>query len=228
MWQILTTGEQWVKFKEINRRFIINSNHYCIFWGNSDLDGTKITDLDSVEFFTFILLLSELLSSIVVFISVILSLHSLSSLSSLPLLGVLCDIHSQLGLLPFYNSTQTVWKWVTRGWYTPIIFLPMSWNILLFFLSSSNILLLSSVCSSLRFRASASRSSFERNLGWKGENVKRSEEQIIVGLKCLRKCEPQESSHLCLCFLFCLLLGKKLLQRQRLDLNKSNIGQTHK
>lgn len=53
----------------------------------------------------------------------------------------------------------------TRGWYTPSIFLPVSWNILLFFLSSSNIFLLSSVCSSRRFRASASRSALDRNLG---------------------------------------------------------------
>lgn len=52
-------------------------------------------------------------------------------------------------------------------WYTPIIFLPISWNILLFFRSSSINFRFSSVSCSLRFRASASRSAFDRNLGWK-------------------------------------------------------------
>ena len=57
----------------------------------------------------------------------------------------------------------------------PIIFLPVSWNTLLFFLSSSIVFFFSSVCCSLRLMASASRSAFVRNLGWREEEGLRRE-----------------------------------------------------
>lgn len=49
----------------------------------------------------------------------------------------------------------------------PSIFLPKSWNCFLFFLSSSSIFWRSSTSCCRRFRASASRSALERNLGFK-------------------------------------------------------------
>lgn len=51
----------------------------------------------------------------------------------------------------------------------PSIFLPRSWNCFLFFLSSSSIFWRSSTSCCRRFRASASRSALERNLGFKTE-----------------------------------------------------------
>lgn len=68
--------------------------------------------------------------------------------------------------ISFHNFTPS---FLHRTENKPSIFLPKSWNCFLFFLSSSSIFWRSSTSCCRRFRASASRSAFERNLGFKTE-----------------------------------------------------------
>lgn len=49
-----------------------------------------MTHLDCLQLFAFVFLLPELLSAIILLISIVLSLHPLSALASLSVLGVLC------------------------------------------------------------------------------------------------------------------------------------------
>lgn len=127
-----------------------------------------MTHFDCLQLFAFVFLLPQFLSTIIFLVSIVLPLHPLSALTSFSILWVLCTQRCWLGSSHFHNITLVIFKTTPPGvWYTPIIFLPISWNILLFFRSSSINFRFSSVSCSLRFRASASRSAFDRNFGWK-------------------------------------------------------------
>lgn len=91
-------------FSEPHHSYIQISRSLNLYCGEGERKLS--TNLDGLEFFAFIFLLSELLSAVVLLIPVVLSLHTLSPLSSLPFLRVLCIEQSELLSTGFDHTTK--------------------------------------------------------------------------------------------------------------------------
>lgn len=134
-------------------------------------------NLDGVKLFALVFLLTDLLPALLILRAVGFPLHALAALPALTLLGVFWGAGEgsqrqahppQPGLGGSGGPALVLLSQADRSGddTLPSIFLPISWNCFLFFLSSSSSRCRSSTSCCRRRKASASRSALDRNFGW--------------------------------------------------------------